>query len=132
MNLFCHFVWFILFLLFSFSPVSAASLSGITRDYTATSRQLTFEPAGAARQCINITIEDDDILEHDETFNVTLTVDTDSVAVLTPAAVVTILDNDSTCNDTHSHPLYRLLSLTHEIHKPYYFHVFEEKENLWS
>ena len=54
-------------------------------------------PAGSingSTQCINITITDDEVVEADETFAVTLTVETTRVMEGNAMTVVTISDND--------------------------------------
>ncbi len=58
---------------------------------------LTFS-SGASdgdRECMNVTIMDDDALEADETFSVTLTTSDDDVNVVNSMTTVTITDIDS-------------------------------------
>ena len=66
-------------------------------DYESVSSSLMF-PAGSingSTQCINITITDDEVLEADETFTVTLTVETTRVMEgNTMTEVVIMPDND--------------------------------------
>ena len=60
-------------------------------DYVAATVQLVFRP-GQERQCVNISIEDDDILERPEDFNVTLSTTVDRVTLDPDMATVTITD----------------------------------------
>ncbi len=46
-------------------------------------------------ECMNVTIMDDDALEADQTFSVTLTEQDDNVDVVNTMTTVTITDNDS-------------------------------------
>ncbi len=46
-------------------------------------------------ECMNVTIMDDDALEADETFSVTLTTSDDDVNVVNSMTTVTITDIDS-------------------------------------
>jgi hypothetical protein len=55
--------------------------------------QLVFRP-GQERQCVNISIEDDGILEGPEDFNVMLSTSVDRVVLDPDMATVTIADND--------------------------------------
>ena len=66
-------------------------------DYESVSSSLMF-PAGSingSTQCINITITDDEVLEADETFTVTLTTTTPRVMVGTAQTTVTITTDES-------------------------------------
>ena len=54
--------------------------------------QLVFESAGTL--CVNISIEDDQILEDEEVFFVQLTTNDIQVVLSRPLSNVTILDND--------------------------------------
>ena len=68
-------------------------------DFDATQTSLTF-PTGAATEtemCLNISIIDDDRVEYNETFSITLTVDNPLDTIngdSTAQANVTIVDND--------------------------------------
>ena len=68
-------------------------------DFNATQTSLTF-PTGAANgteMCLNISIIDDDRVEYNETFSITLTVDNPLDTIngsSTAQADVTIVDND--------------------------------------
>ncbi len=46
-------------------------------------------------ECMNVSIREDDALETDETFSVTLTTSDDDVDVVNSMTTVTIRDNDS-------------------------------------
>ena len=55
---------------------------------------LTFSSDGNT-ECLNVTIMDDNALEADQTFSVTLTTSEEDVGVVNGMTTVTITDNDS-------------------------------------
>ncbi len=65
-------------------------------DYNDTSMILTFSPGSSDgdTECMIVTIIDDDALEADQTFFVTLTTSDDDVRVSVDTMTVTITDND--------------------------------------
>ena len=63
-------------------------------DYTLDTTTLTFPAESTDMQCADITITDDDVFEGDETFTVTITVDTAGVIATMTMTTVTITDND--------------------------------------
>ena len=71
-----------------------AALAGF--DYTSVSSAETFISASTnnAVRCISVSIVDDNALEADQTFTVTLSTPDMSVVLGTTATVVTIRDND--------------------------------------
>ena len=64
-------------------------------DYNILSEMLTFptDSSAGTMQCINITITDDEVLEEDETFTVTLTLNTAGVTLGDSETAVTITDD---------------------------------------
>lgn len=62
-------------------------------DYNAIMTTLTFSP-GVDRQCVNVTLPDDGIVEGEETFNVTLT-SNDSILLVPETAMVVIEESSS-------------------------------------
>ena len=65
-----------------------------TTDYDGSELELSFT-AGSRRECGSISITRDDVLENNETFSVSLN-------GLGPSALVTIIDNNSTCSTEHN------------------------------
>ena len=65
-------------------------------DYTNVSTDEVFVPSSDTdvMQCVNITIEDDEALEGDETFTVTLATSDPIVMLETNETTITIVDND--------------------------------------
>ena len=63
-------------------------------DYTLDTTVLTFPAESTDMQCADITITDDDVFEGDETFTVTIIVDTAGVMTTMTMTTVTITDND--------------------------------------
>ena len=74
-------------------------------DFTSVTAQLTFQPSQAdVPQCEDVPLQEDTILETNESFTVELST-TDPVVVLDPqSATVTIMDNDSMCIVPVVHP----------------------------
>ena len=68
----------------------------VERDYTDISSILTFANNSMAgdMECVNVTIIDDDALEIDETFTVTLTTSDFAVILDNDVTVITITDDD--------------------------------------
>ncbi len=66
-------------------------------DYTGITDFLIFSPF-KTRDCVNISIATDDLVENDETFTVELSGNSDGVALGVSMATVTILDVDSKFN----------------------------------
>ena len=66
-------------------------------DYIALSLAETFTSGSnsGATKCVNITINDDEVLEGNQTFFLTLTATDSSVIIGTSATVITIIDIDS-------------------------------------
>ena len=65
-------------------------------DYTSVSSNEVF-PSGSTdtdTRCVNITLEDDEALERDETFTVTLTTSDPNVMLGQDVTTVTVVDND--------------------------------------
>ncbi len=62
-------------------------------DYDAILEQLIFGP-GMLRACVEVTPDDDGVVEGPETFNVTLTTD-DNVSLVPDVATVIIQEDDS-------------------------------------
>ena len=69
-----------------------------TMDFTSVTAQLTFQPSQAdVPQCEDVPIQEDTILETNESFTVELST-TDLDVILAPqSATVTIMDDDSMC-----------------------------------
>ena len=67
-------------------------------DYEAVNSELTFDSA-RNRVCVTIVIEDDDLLENTEEFQLMLTTNEDQVILDPDAAVVSISDTDGTAKD---------------------------------
>ncbi len=63
-------------------------------DYTGVTEFLIFSPS-VTRECVNITIATDSLLENDETFTVELSGNTDGTTLGVSMATVTILAIDS-------------------------------------
>ncbi len=59
---------------------------------------LTFSSGASdgSMECVNVTIINDDALEANQTFSVTITEHNDAVEVVNVMTTVTITDNDST------------------------------------
>ena len=85
-------------------------------DFTSVTAQLTFQPSQAnVPQCEDVPIQQDTILETNESFTLELST-TDLDVILAPQiATVSILDNDSMCIDPVVHP--NKYSLTHSFHR---------------
>ena len=66
-------------------------------DYSAIAEDLTFS-ASETRICRNVTSVEDDILEEDEAFLLTLTTSDNTVILRPREATVTILNDDSRLN----------------------------------
>ena len=73
--------------------MSAFLLCSAPDDYTAVSQVLTFQP-GSDRQCVEVAIVNDDELENEEQFTVTITTDEDRVTLEPDSTTVTITDDD--------------------------------------
>ena len=67
-------------------------------DYEAVNSELTFEST-RDRVCVTIVIEDDDLLENTEEFQLMLTTNEDQVILDPDAAFVSISDTDGTAKD---------------------------------
>ena len=65
-------------------------------DYTTVMFYEVFVPTldTDAMQCVNVTIEDDEALEGDETFTVTLATSDRNVVIEMNVTIITIMDND--------------------------------------
>ena len=68
-------------------------MSSATVDYTYTTSSIRFDSTTSSRT-VTIPILEDDIVEYDETINVTLTRSSSRAVVSTPRATVIIIDND--------------------------------------
>ncbi len=73
--------------------LSVASLTVEAKDYETVMAQLLFSP-GQDKQCVNITILEDDILEGAEDFRTTLSTSVDRVTLDPEMATVNIADDD--------------------------------------
>ena len=62
-------------------------------DYTSVSQDLTFQP-GSERQCVDVPIVNDDDLENEEQFSMTITTEEDRVTLEPDSTTVTITDDD--------------------------------------
>ena len=62
-------------------------------DYTSVSQDLTFQP-GSERQCVEVPIVNDDDLENEEQFSVTITTEEDRVTLEPDSTTVIITDDD--------------------------------------
>ena len=77
-----------------FSDSASAGL-----DFTPLTQAQSFIPGfQTARQCTNVQVLNDNILESDETFSVTLSSTDGSVNFANQSSVVTIIDNDGQSN----------------------------------
>lgn len=65
----------------------------VTLDYTLSTSSIRFDVA-TSTQTVTVPILEDDIVENDETINVTLTRSSSRAVVSTPRATVIIIDND--------------------------------------
>lgn len=65
-------------------------------DYSPVSTQLLFQRT-VTRQCRNIAIVQDDVLEADETFSLQLSSLDQNVTLIPDSATITIENNDSEC-----------------------------------
>ena len=79
------------------SSVTVLLLLPCTADYTALDIQLTFEVV--SRQCVNVSITDDDITEPEETFSVTLVPVSDFVTIRGISNSSVVIEDD----DCESH-----------------------------
>ena len=70
------------------------------RDFDRVNMPLLFPP-GTSRQCVEIFIVDDDLLESFETFSVELTTTDESVFPIRNSSTVVIVDNDSKFSNVH-------------------------------
>ena len=70
------------------------NIYSVGRDFVAVNMLLLFPP-GTSRQCVEIFIVDDDVLESVETFSVQLTTTDESVFPIRNSSTVVIVDNDS-------------------------------------
>ena len=70
------------------------NIYSVDRDFDRVNMPLFFPP-GTSRQCIEIFIVDDDVLESVETFSVELTTTDESVFPIRNSSIVVIADNDS-------------------------------------
>ena len=70
------------------------SLNAAGDDYMAVSDSLTFGPSSPTKQCVSITLLDDDYLEENETFSVSASTADSAVDIVSDTTVVTIVDND--------------------------------------
>ena len=69
------------------------SLHFLYADFTLGADEVVFQSTDT-RQCVAVNINDDDILESDETFTLHLETQLDSVVISSPNLPVTIEDND--------------------------------------
>ena len=72
------------------------NLATAQSDYTSVSSNRVFTSGSTDNdtRCVNITVEDDEALEGDETFTVTLTTSHPNVIIGQVMTTVTIMDND--------------------------------------
>ena len=72
--------------------------TGGGRDFLVLNQDLTITAASnGSRECFDITIIDDSIIEDTESFRVSLTSATENVVVTNSFATVRITDNDGRC-----------------------------------
>jgi len=83
---------------------SATFTATATDDYIHTSNDITFNSGSAAAStgCTNISIIDDNALESNQTFTVTLTTSDPDVILGSNVTTITIVDNDGTIIPHHS------------------------------
>lgn len=72
----------------------------VDRDFDRGNMPLLFPP-GTSRQCVEIFIVDDDMLESFETFSVELTTTDESVFPIRNSSTIVIVDNDSKFSNVH-------------------------------
>ena len=75
------------------------------RDFDRGNMPLLFPP-GTSRQCVEIFIVDDDLLETFETFSVELTTTDESVFPIRNSSTIVIVDNDSEFSNVHHDSTY--------------------------
>ena len=78
---------------FTLSTQDGSATSTDPLDFSAVLKNLTFDQM-SSRQCLEIPIEDDDIVEEPERFTIVISEDDPDVDITTPTSVVTITDND--------------------------------------
>ena len=78
---------------FTLSTQDSSATSTDPLDFSAVLEELTFNQT-TARQCVDIPIEDDNIVEEPENFTVVVSGDDPDVDFTPPTSVVTITDND--------------------------------------
>ena len=78
---------------FALSTQDGSATSTDPLDFSAVLKNLTFDQK-SSRQCVDIPIKDDDIVEEPERFTVVVTRDDPDVVITSPTSVVTITDND--------------------------------------
>ena len=78
---------------YSFSSSTSSLLNPDSMDYTADNGEFTFS-SSSLQQCVNIAIQDDNVLEPSETFSVTIDTSVDRVMLEPNITIVEIVDND--------------------------------------
>ena len=78
------------------STISGTALPGA--DYTTHNAQLTFSPGSAGPKLVQIPLVDNDRVEDDEHFNVSLTTTDPDVNILNSPATIRIIDDDGRAN----------------------------------
>ena len=76
-----------------YGRISSNSYISLYADFTLGGDEVVLQST-TTRQCVAININDDDILESDETFTLRLETQLDSVVISSPNLQVTIEDND--------------------------------------
>ena len=89
-------------------------------DYNSLPTELMFQPTETAR-CISVVINNDEILENDETFQVTLLSGISGLILSPPVATFTIRDNDGalTLLCQHRNIFYADCSFVHGVFRCY-------------
>ena len=96
----------------NYQTVNGSASSG--NDYTSTTGTLSFNGASGDTESFTVAINDDGIIESNETFTIQLTASSDGSVNLTDTAIATIVDDDgiimtngttvNTCSDTFLDP----------------------------
>lgn len=81
-------------LMYLYNDFFHLNIYSVDRDFDRVNMLLLFPP-GTSRQCVEIFIMDDDVLESIETFSVQLTTTDESVFPIRNSSTVDIVDNDS-------------------------------------
>lgn len=85
------------------------NIYSVDRDFDRVNMLLLFPP-GTSRQCVEIFIMDDDVLESIETFSVQLTTTDESVFPIRNSSTVDIVDNDSKFCTVHHVLCHKVIS----------------------